>query len=212
MGKCGCTGKKYKYKPTGKMIKQIHKMAPGKKIGGQMVHPMSATKPYGITSAFTKLVAPIKKTSDNVVSTIKKVANDPTVKKVVDTTRKVADTAEDVVSVVDTVRKFVTPSTNFQTPPGATPTTKEQSKATLPKEKKDKGNDVGYRKGKKIVKNQYTFNFGNNKAQYPRMLPQRYHNRGSSSTTNSSYGGSGGVDAGEGLGKYVKNAKIYSNY
>lgn len=50
MGKLG--SRQYKHKPTGKMIKEIKQMAPGKKIGGQMVYPMSATRPYGIGSAF----------------------------------------------------------------------------------------------------------------------------------------------------------------
>lgn len=52
MVKCGgCVSppksKKYKYKPNGKMIKDIKKMTPGKKIGGDMVYPMAATLPFG---------------------------------------------------------------------------------------------------------------------------------------------------------------------
>lgn len=50
MGKIG--SRKYKHKPTGKMIKEIKQMAPGKKIGGQMVYPMSATRPYGVGGLF----------------------------------------------------------------------------------------------------------------------------------------------------------------
>jgi hypothetical protein len=61
MGKIGSRPKKYK--PTGKMIKEIKKMAPGKKIGGQMVRPMSASQPYGILSSLTKLISPAAKTT-----------------------------------------------------------------------------------------------------------------------------------------------------
>ncbi len=50
MGKIG--SRKYKYKPVGKMIKEIKQMAPGKKIGGQMVYPMSVTRPFGLASTF----------------------------------------------------------------------------------------------------------------------------------------------------------------
>lgn len=54
MGKLGC--RKYKHKPTGKMIKEIKQMAPGKRIGGQMVYPMSATRPYGLFSSAVKAI------------------------------------------------------------------------------------------------------------------------------------------------------------
>jgi hypothetical protein len=86
MGKCGggCSGgKKYKHKPTGKMIKDIKQMAPGKKIGGDMVYPMSATLPYGWASSLSsfakKITNPLKKTAKNLevpqTSTIQKINN-----------------------------------------------------------------------------------------------------------------------------------------
>jgi hypothetical protein len=55
MGKCCSSGKKYKHKPTGKMIKDIKRMAPGKKIGGGMVYPMSATVPFGLGSTLASI-------------------------------------------------------------------------------------------------------------------------------------------------------------
>lgn len=55
MGKIGL--RKYKHKPTGKMIKEIKQMAPGKKIGGQMVYPMAATRPFGVFSAIGKAIS-----------------------------------------------------------------------------------------------------------------------------------------------------------
>lgn len=87
MGKCGgcSSGKKYKHKPTGKMIKDIKRMAPGKKIGGGMVYPMSATVPYGflgsaikgLAKAGTTAASTVAKTVKNTTSSLSKFAKTP---------------------------------------------------------------------------------------------------------------------------------------
>jgi hypothetical protein len=87
MGKCGgCSGgKKYKHKPTGKMIKDIKRMAPGKKFVGGMVYPMSATVPYGfwgnaikgLAKAGTTAANTVAKTVKNTASSISKFAKTP---------------------------------------------------------------------------------------------------------------------------------------
>jgi len=221
------TGKAYKHKPTGKMIKQIQKMAPGKKIGGDTVHPMSASLPYGLFSSLTKLLSNTAKTATN------------TGKKVVNT-------------VSNTVKKSKKPKnqTNLEAPPTSKPTTTTSTvdkinnvvKKVQPvlntvstvsqivdsvsdvfnnhKDKKDKTEDIGYvtesktKKPKKVVDKKsyvYNLNFTNTNNDQKNIIKKRNNGGRNMRWALENQPATNTNSSPPSLGKYNQNARIYSS-